>query len=297
MNIQPVKFDGFDAIEITTAGYRLVAVTEFGPRIAFFGKPGGDNLFYWEKPKDGYREFKLYGGHRVWVTRPGADESEEAYMGEPGPCEVQIGADQVTINGAPHHFVQVRRGLRIRPIDDTTVAVTGLVRNEGAMLYSAGVWSLTCTNPAGGKEYGIPLFSPNGIWEVANVVYPRRWAGHTSRPDDPQITMNSDFMIVRPQGVESKRALRTEPGILAMTWPEKRLSFIKRSPFNPQGSYPLGCNLSFYIGPSNFMVEMETMGEERTILPGETAENTEVWKLVDEAFDWTKPQQLIDLVK
>ncbi|MGE5191146.1 MAG: hypothetical protein ACM3U2_01510 [Deltaproteobacteria bacterium] len=203
----------------------------------------------------------------------------------------------MTITGAAHHFLQVRRGLRIRPIDDSTVDVTGFVRNEGAMLYSAGVWSLTCTNPAGGKEYGIPLFTPNGLWEVATVVFPRRWAGHTSRPDDPQISMNSDFMIVRPQGVESKRALRAEPGILALTWPEKRLSFIKRAPFNPAGNYPLGCNLSFYIGPDNFMVEMETMGEERTLLPGESVENTETWKLVDDVLHWTEPGRLLDLMK
>ena len=100
-------------------------------------------------------------------------------------------------------------------------------------------------------------------------------------------------MIVRPNGVEAKRMVMAPLGIIAMTWPAKQLSFIKQARFNPHGQYPHGCNLAVYIGPGNFMVEMETYGEEQTLLPGNTINHTETWKVVDKVLDWQNPDQII----
>ncbi len=297
MDIRSTRFDGLQALEITTPRVQLVAVTEVGPRIAFLGKPGGDNLLYWQRDDKGYDKWRLLGGHRIWVTRPLADEAEDAYMPDNSPCRVEVKDNTVMLTGATDPAFKVARGMRITVVDDSTFQVTGFVTNNGPMLYSGGVWGLTCSNPAGGKEYGIPLFEPNGIWEIAQVLIPRKWAGHTARVNDPQILSNEEFMIVKPQGVESQRALRVTPGIIALTWPEKKVSFVKRAVFNPAASYPVGCNLAFYIGPDNFMVEMETMGQEQTLIPGATAENTETWKIVDEVFDWKDSARLSALMK
>ena len=297
MNIRPTQFDGLQALEITTSQVKLVAVTQVGPRIAFLGKPDGDNLLYWQRDDKGYGDWRLLGGHRTWVTRPEADEAEDAYIPDNAPCQVETSSSTVTLTGAPDPTFKIQRGIRIEAVDDRTFKVTGFVRNNGPMLYSAGVWSITCSNPAGGKEYGIPLFDANGSWELCEIAIPRKWAGHTARVSDPQIELNEEFMIVRPQGVESKRALLARPGILALTWPEKKLSFVKRASFDPAGVYPVGCNLAFYIGPRNFMLEMETMGPQRGLLPGESIESTETWKLVDEVLDWKDVKRVTGLFK
>ncbi|MGB8645762.1 MAG: hypothetical protein WCF84_11035 [Anaerolineae bacterium] len=296
MNVNRIQFDGLDALEITTSQVRLVAITALGPRIAFLGKRGGANLFYWKQDDKGYGGWRVYGGHRIWVTRPGADEAEDAYMPDNAPCRVEVAEKAVTLTGAMDPTFKVARGLRISVVDEITFRVTGFVTNNGPMLYSAGIWGLTCSDPSGGKEYGIPLYEPNGVWETARVVIPRKWAGHVASVNDSQISMNDEFMIIRPQGVESKRGIMAAPGIIAMTAPAQGLTLIKRAVFNPAGSYPMHCNLSFYIGPDNFMVEMETMGEERTILPGATLENTETWKIVDEVFDWQDSAHLRELM-
>ena len=38
---------GYHALEMITSKARMVVVTGTGPRVAFFGKPGGENLFSW----------------------------------------------------------------------------------------------------------------------------------------------------------------------------------------------------------------------------------------------------------
>ncbi len=37
-----------DAIELRTPALRVVALTAKGPRLAFWGRPGGDNLLLWK---------------------------------------------------------------------------------------------------------------------------------------------------------------------------------------------------------------------------------------------------------
>ena len=75
-------------------------------------------------------------------------------------------------------------------------------------------------------------------------------------------------------------------GIAAMTWPEKNISFIKRSKFNPRGEYHLDCNLAIYNAPGNFMFEMKSYGEEQTLSPGNTMELNERWTLIDQSLHW-----------
>ena len=53
------------------------------------------------------------------------------------------------------------------------------------------------------------------------------------------------------------------------------------APYEPAGNYPLGTNLALYVGPKNFMVEMETMGAFATLKPGQVLKHRETWLLAD----------------
>lgn len=293
MKVKNILFDGLEAIEILTASIQMIIITSMGPRIAFWGKPGEDNLLYWQNNSIGRGNWLLLGGHRVWVTRPGADESEDTYAEDNKACEVIETELGIKVNGGVHPTYKIQRGLEIQHVNENTLKVISFLTNEGPMLYSGGVWAPTCIDPSGGKEFGIILGNRELSWDLVKIVIPRTFAGHSSRINDDQITFTEDFMILRPKGVESKRMVMAPHGIIAMTWPNKNLSFIKKSPFNPQGNYPLGCNLAFYVGPDNFMVEMETYGSEQTVLPGETIANHETWQLVNNVFDWIDTEIVI----
>ena len=283
--LRDVTFDGLAAVELIHAGARLVVVHEVGPRIAWFGPEGGDNLLFWDASGEHRRgPWRLRGGHRVWVTRPLADETEETYAADDGPCQVRRLRDGVAIAAPPdvHHLV---KGLAIRARPGGFV-VDHLVTNASDMLWSGGVWALTCTRPRKGTTYGIPL-GDDGPWDVFAIVVPRRWGGHTARVADPQLQLTEDCLVVKPRGVEAKRMIQAPRGTIGMTDPGARRAFVIRAAYDRHASYPLACNLAFYVGPKNFMVEMETMGPIRQVRPGETLDHGELWSL-EPPIDWAR---------
>jgi hypothetical protein len=288
MQVRARELGGLAAVELATARLEVLVVTGAGPRIASFGPRGGRSLLFWDAAKTHRRgAWRLFGGHRVWVTRPLADESEEAYAEDNLPCEVIASERGVTAIGAAHPVYKLRRSLAVELLSDDTLLVKNRIENAGDMLWSGGVWGLTCTLPREGTTYGIPL-GDDSAWDSFSVVIPRRWGGgHTSLVNDPQLRFTEDCLIVRPAGRECKRMLQAPRGLIGMTDPGERVSFLKKTEYVPGASYPLGTNLAIYIGPGNFMVEMESMGPERALKPGEALESVERWALRP-PVDWSE---------
>lgn len=284
MNCKKAKFMSHEALEITTGKIKLVIITDCGPRIAFFGKSAGDNLLFWDDKNLGCGDWKLMGGHRVWAARPGADESEDAYRPDNDSCEVIENKDSVTVKGAKDPVLKVRKGITIKIEKENEVSVDSFILNDGDMLYSASAWALTCTKFEKGRTYGIPL-GDGSEWDCFKLVMFRKWGGgHTSSFDDNQIRFTKDMLIVEPGGMETKRMLEAPYGIIAMNAPDQDTTFIKKVDYKRGVNYPLGCNVAFYVGPKNFMIEIETMSPEVTLKRGEEVHSIEEWILSDKAI-------------
>lgn len=295
MDYKETNFAGKKAIEIKTSFFRMIVITESGPRIAFFGKLNGENLFFWDDKNYSRGEWKLMGGHRIWATRPGADESEDAYRPDNFPCEIQNNRDSLTILGNNDQIFNTRRGINLKIENDNRVLVDNFVINTGDMLYSAGVWSLTCTNPKPSRKYGIPI--GNGSeWDCFRFIIFRKWAGgHRCSVNDPQITFTEDMLLINPKGIETKRMIESHSGIIAMDAPDQQTTFIKKVTYQPNANYPMGCNLAFYIGQENFMVEMETMGSEITLKPKDSVHSIETWVLTKKALGLDNSEKLLKI--
>lgn len=291
--IRELEHEGHAAIELSDARTRTIVVHDVGPRIAWFGPRRGDNLLFWDRAEAHTRgAWRLHGGHRLWVTRPGADESEETYAADERPCTVRVRGDRVTV-AAPPDPQRLIRSMTIRPIAGG-VAIDHAITNAGDMLWAGGAWALTCTRPRAGTRYGVPLGAPEP-WDVVTIAIPRTWGGgHTSRADDPQIRVREHAIVLRPRGVETKRMIRAAPGVIGMTDPRAGVSLIVRAAFDRDAQYPLASNLAFYVGPGNFMVELETMSGQRTLRPGETLIHRETWTLA-RPIDWDDPASVARL--
>lgn len=285
-SIRKTEFNGLEAVEIVTSKARLVAVTSMGPRIAHFGTRQGRNLLFWDYPGKYFRgEWRLMGGHRIWATRPMADESEESYADDNGPCKVRITAKGVDIQGPVHPVFRIRKSMGIKVLADDTLQIENRITNESEMVWSGGVWGLTCTLPKPNTSYGIPL-GREGAWDIFSIVIPKRWAGAQSgKVNDKAVRYTEDCMIVKPQGVISKRMVQAPQGIMGMTDPGEKISFIKHSPYIQGANYPMNCNIAYYAGKKNFMVEMENMGPDQGVLPGGTISGRETWML-RKPVDW-----------
>ena len=118
MQIKNTSFDGLKAVEIKTSRARLILVTEIGPRIAHLsairGKAESRNLLFWDfKKKYRRKDWMLRGGHRVWGTRPGADEAEETYAPDNGPADVSLDTRSFTVPAAMDPVQLTRRGFTV----------------------------------------------------------------------------------------------------------------------------------------------------------------------------------------
>ena len=297
VTITKTVFDGLEAVELVTSKARLVAITARGPRIAHFGMPNGRNLLFWDYsppvgsepwPRKYHRgEWNLMGGHRVWATRPGADEGEETYADDNEPCAVKITAKGVEIHGAVHPIYKTSKSILIKALADDTLQIENRITNHSEMIWSGGIWGLTCTLPRANTSYGIPL-GREGAWDIFLIGYPKRWGGgQSSRVNDPAVRLTEDCMIIRPKGHISKRMVLAPQGIVGMTDPGEKVSFIKQSDYVEGGSYPMGCNVAYYAGKKNFMMEMESMGPERSVLPGGHISAKETWML-RKPVEWAK---------
>ncbi len=297
MNHKKTDYQGHKAVEITTKKAKLVIATDTGPRVAFFGKKDGANLLFWDKKELGRNDWKLRGGHRVWPAKPGADESEDSYRADNDACEVEEKDGWLYVRGGKDAVTATRRSIGVKVEDDDRISVDSVISNESEMLYSCSVWAITCTLPAQGTRYGIPL-GDGSEWDSFRLVMFKKWGGgHTSRLNDPQIQVNEEMLIIEPQGVETKRMIECPYGIIAMDTPTQDTTFVKRTGYEKAANYPLGCNIAFYVGPDNFMVEMETMGPELSLKPGEAGHHVESWVLTDKAIGLDKADRLLKLFR
>lgn len=279
-SIRRIKFGGLAAMEIRTAELRLVVITAKGPRIAVLTRLDGPNLLLWAPGKYRRGQWDLMGGHRLWVARPGADEAEETYSPDNQPCTVETFAKGFTVTAAIDPVLRTQRGMKFTVLAPDRIEIEHFVINHSDMLWSGGLWGLTCSLPMAGTTYHMPL-GDGSSWDYATMVAFRTWGGGHGGVGfgDDQFKLTDDSLEVHPAGRENKRMVKADPGILAMHDPVRKVLFAIGTTYQPDGNYPLGTNLAFYVGPKNFMVEMETMSPFTTLKPQQTLKHTETWVL------------------
>lgn len=275
--MQKIQFDGLDALEICTPLIRAVLVYDIGPRIAFFGKRDGENLLYWQKDGIKRDNWRLYGGHRVWLTRPMADESEDTYIPDNDRCEVEFNDTRAVAVSPANGVNHLERGIEVEIVSEDTLRVRNFVRNNGNMIYSGGVWSPTCVVPDG-RTLRIPLGQENVTWDVVRIVIPRIFAGNQTTLQDDQAEFVNNDLIITPKGRVIKRCCSAPQGRVQLICDD--FMFEKHSPYQKLNRYPFeGCNVACFVGQNNFMAELETFGGESEIVPGGIIENTEFWSI------------------
>lgn len=278
-DIRQINYRGQRAVELRTRGLRLITLASRGPRIAHLGLPDGGNLLFWAPGKHRRGAWDLMGGHRVWVTRPGADEAEETYSPDNQSCSVEIRRGGFSVTAAEDRNAKLVRRLTVRVLSSDRLHVQHSVTNTSDMLWSGGLWGLTCTLPTPDTTYVVPL-SDGSKWDTASVTLFRQWGGgHAGSYDDPQFTYSAESALVKSLGRENKRAYRTAAGIIALHDPSRDVLFAKCTPYQRGATYPLDSNLALYTGEKSFMVEMESMSPVATLKPGETLSHVETWCL------------------
>jgi hypothetical protein len=261
----------------------LIVLADVGPRIIFYGFRNGENLLHEiveDAGKTGGAEFRLYGGHRLWVS----PEVERTYY--PDNVSVRVSQrDKATVFTAP--LEELPPGTRLQKELEIELAETGSqvrithrVTNQDLHSTMLAPWSPTMMQ-AGGRTI-LPLspriamdkdhYSPVGIlgiWSFTDFA-------------DPRWVLGTSYIQLQQQANPRSRFKEQMAGIYnSAGWGayfRQRQLFVKRAAVITGASYPdFGCNFEVFTNPD--FIELETLGPLTELRPREMVEHIERWWL------------------
>jgi hypothetical protein len=268
------EFNGMPCRWLGNEQVRLAVTTARGPRIVFWGRREGANLFA-ELPNavldnpDG--PYHLLGGHRLWYA---PEVLNRTYWPDNEPLTVDERADGAAFTAPPDGAGIVKQiAVAVAP-DQPEVRVTHTLRNVGRWAVELAPWAISMCRPGGvallpqpGERTDPHGFLPNrrfSFWPYSDVT-------------DGRLVLGNQFALVRAQpGPNNKIGYRNVHGWFAY-WLDDTL-FSKH--FDPQleGEHPdQGCNAEFFFAQD--VIELESLAPLVQLAPGGEVAHTELWRL------------------
>jgi len=272
-----------NAYKLSNGVVELIVTADVGPRIVFYGFRGGENLLH-EVEEDagnlGGPEFRLYGGHRLWVS----PEVERTYYPDNTPVTVSQHGNATRFTAQREEQppgTDLQKEVEIEPAETgTQVRITHRIRNHETRSTTLAAWSPTMMG-AGGRVI-LPL-SPRiamdkdhyrpvgvfGIWSFTDLA-------------DPRWVLGTAYIQLRQLANPAGRFREQMGGIYnSAGWGAYFRAghlFVKRAAVISGAQYPdFGCNFEVFTNPE--FIEFETLGPLVELQPGEMVEHVERWWL------------------
>jgi hypothetical protein len=273
------------AYRLSNKTVQLIVLADVGPRIIWYGFVGGDNLFH-EIPEEagltGGTAFRLYGGHRLWVS----PEVERTYFPDNRPVSVSENGSRVRFTAPvedafPGTHLQKELEIELQA-NGSGVTVIHRLTNRDVRPTELAPWAPTMMR-AGGRAI-LPLpprvamdkdhfqsVAPLTLWSFTDLA-------------DPRWVFGTEYIQLIQQPCPQARFPEQMTGIYNPAgWGAYFCSgtlFVKHASASAGASaYPdFGCNFEVFTN-SDFL-ELETLGPKVTLRPGESTVHTERWHLV-----------------
>jgi hypothetical protein len=275
-----VAYGGWkNCFKLTNGVIELIVTTDVGPRIIRFGTVGGQNVmkeFKDQMGKTGGKEWRIYGGHRLW-------HAPEAKPRTYGPDNEPVGYDwdgkTLKLTQKVESTTGIGKQIEIT-LDPTTNHVKLLHRliNNNPWSIEAAVWCLSVMAPGGRvivpqepfrahSDYLLPA-RPVTLWHYTDMADPR-WTWGTK-----YIQLRQDPTAATPQKI----------GVFnAQNWVAYYLGeqlFIKKYESYCKPYPDFGCNTEVFTNSD--MLEVETLSPLTNIAPdGGILEHAEHWFIYD----------------
>jgi len=260
---------------------RLIATTEVGPRIIFFGLCNGNNVLFEDIDRNfyilnrNYGVWYAYGGHRIWCA---PEKIPETYFPDNSKIAVKFKNNTLTLTAEKTTFDK-QFSLVCKMSDDYCVEIENRISNCSSKPAKFAPWSVTGL-AAGGTEI-IPLccddkgFLPNrtmSLWSYSEI-------------NDPRFTLTDKYAILKQKTSIAK------PFKVGFNVTAKQIAYIlDKQIFKVyfddyrKVNYPdFCCNFESYT--NNLFLECEFLGEEREYHPSETAVLAEKWEITPTEWD------------
>ena len=272
-----------NAYKLSNGTVELVVTTDVGPRIIFYGFRNGENLLHeveQDAGKTGGSEFRLYGGHRLWVS----PEVERTYYPDNTPVTVSQHGNATRFTAQREDLppgTHLQKELEIELAETgSQVRITHRVTNHDTRLTTLAPWSPTMMRQGGrtilplspriamDKDHYLPV-GVFAIWSYTDFTDPR-WALGRSYIQLQQLANPTGRFKEQMGGIFN-------PAGWGAYFREGQL-FVKRAVVISGAQYPdFGCNFEVFTNPD--FIELETLAPLVELQPGEVAEHVERWWL------------------
>lgn len=305
INTEEINYKEFGkCVRLTNGIIELVVTLEVGPRIIRFSRVGGENVFFEDGKRtinhndnrkeyedfygEGVTPWAILGGHRLWAApeampRTYTPDCRSVYEQTENGIKV-IAPLQKATNLKPE--------VEITIIGDNEVKVLHSIRNCGAWPTEFSVWAISVCD--------------TGSVEI--VPQPKRFSGylhnraitlwHYSNMADERITWGEKYIALKQDKNNFsafKFGINNEDGY-ALCFNHKNL-FVKKFDMIADGNYPDGGASSYESYTNEHFVELESLGELKTVKPGEASEHIEYWKLFENVDVPRTDSEIDDIVK
>ncbi len=272
-----------NAYKLSNGVIELIVTADVGPRIVFYGFSNGENLFH-EVDEDagniGGAEFRLYGGHRIWVS----PEVERTYYPDNAPVKVSEHGNAVRFTAPREESppgTNLEKQLEIElGQTGSEVRVTHRITNHDNESTKLAVWAPTMMRAGGrailplsrrmamDKDHYMPV-EMLGIWSYTDFA-------------DPRWKLGTSYIQLQQSANPAGRFKEQMCGIYNSSGWGAYFSdgylFIKRAAVISAAQYPdFGCNFEVFTNPE--FLELETLGPVVELHPGDVAEHVERWRL------------------
>jgi hypothetical protein len=249
---------------------------DVGPRVIRCGFIGKRNLMAEMKPQlggVGEREWKIRGGHRLWIA---PEEKPLTYELDNGPVEVTGIAGGIRTRQDVGSLSGVRKSMDIRMEEKAdAIRIRHVLRNEGRRAVDLAPWALSVMAPGGMAIIPLPAKIPH----TERLTHNQQWSlwGYTDL-SDPRWTIGTKYLFFR----QDRRRGPSKLGIAHREgWVGYQLGefvFIKELPWDEKALYPDG-GMNFETFSNEDFLEVESLGPLVRLKPGQSVSHEERWSL------------------
>jgi hypothetical protein len=283
VTVEKVGYGGWDnCYRISNGEVELIATSDVGPRIIRFGFVGAENEFNEAKAqlgKVGGDDWRIYGGHRLWVA---PEATPRSYFPDNRPVEAKVEGKTLKLIAPPEldpSFkvnTAVQKAFEITMHPDGHVTVVHRVANVGLWPVELAPWALSVMASKGRAIIPAPEPRPHpqallpvrpmAVWSYTNMADPRWIWGKK------YIVLRQDPSRREPQ----KLGVGNERGWAA--YARSGHLFLNLFRYVEGATYPdFGSNTEIWTNSE--ILEMETLGPMTTLKPGQSVEHVENWFL------------------
>ncbi len=278
-------------VSISNGIIEAYVTVDIGPRIIRFGFVGGQNIMcanradFAPKTDADYENFfgkgkawNSFGGHRIWLS---PESYPETYYPDCDPVAYEITENGAVFTPPAIAALGVQIGLEIKMGDTADMQVIMTAKNITAEDKKFSIWALSVSEKGG--TVIVPM-NTNDTGLLANRVV-AVWP-YTDMSDERIFWGKKYVTVAQDKSAEAPIKLGFDLNDGKVYYVIGDDVFCKRydAKHLDGAEYPDG-GCSFETYTNSVMIEVETLGEYKTVASGETSVHTEYWSLAKKPCD------------